>query len=144
LKWLAIAVLVAACGGDKEEETTPPGEKAGSDPGSAKDAKPKDSAARKALVEAWRVAGLPSTELKTASAFGKDCAATTVNNIDVVVCEHPNADEAKKAEAEALTWIGNTTGAAWVSGTLVIAAADRKKVEKTGKTINALMKSTPK
>jgi hypothetical protein len=82
--------------------------------------------------------------MRTASAFGKDCVGTTVNNVDVVICEHPSADEAKKAEAEALTWVGNTTGAAWVSGTLVIAAADRKKADKTGKTINVLMKSTPK
>jgi hypothetical protein len=103
------------------------------------------SEAKKSLVEAWKKAGLTPSELTTAEkGFGKDCNSTTVNKVDVVVCEFSSEDEAKKAEAPGLEWVGTTTGAAWTAGPLVIAVADRKKADANGKTINQLMKSTPK
>ncbi len=98
---------------------------------------------RGAVVEAWKKSGLTAT-LAAGSGFGKDCSIGTVDKIDVVICEYGSADEAKQAEQPGLEWVGTTTGAAWASGSLVIAVADRKKSDPHGKTINQLMKSSPK
>jgi hypothetical protein len=145
VKWLAIVLLVAAC--DKDEATTTEATGSATKPteGSAKEpVVAKESEARKALVDAWKTAGLTVTDMKSSTAFGKNCEAGAVNKVEVVICDLGSADEAKKAEAAGLTWVGGTTGAAWVSGQLVIAVADRKKADINGKTINQLMKSTPK
>jgi hypothetical protein len=142
VKWLVLVLALGAC--DKDEGVT-------SDPGTAgSGVAPKvvvvepDSPPRAALVGAWKTAGLILTDVKSSTAFGKDCKAGTVNKVEVVVCDLGSADEAKKAEAAGLAWVGNTTGAAWVSGSMVIAVADRKQADVNGKTINRLMKSTPK
>lgn len=140
--WILMGVLVGVPACSKDE-----GGSAGGDTSGAKtteEAKPL-SDAKKSLVEAWKKAGLTPAEMTAATgAFGKDCNSTTINKLEVVVCELPSADEAKKAEAQGLEWVGTTTGAAWTAGPLVIAVADRKKADATGKTINQLMKSTPK
>ena len=52
--------------------------------------------------------------------------------------------EAKAAEDAGLVWVGETTGAAQARGTLLIAAADRRKSDPSGRTINQLMKLAPK
>jgi hypothetical protein len=95
------------------------------------------------VVDAWKKEGLTAT-LAAGSGFGKDCSTGTVDKLEVVICEYGSADEAKKAEQPGLDWVGTTTGAAWASGSLVIAVADRKKSDPHGKTINQLMKSAPK
>jgi hypothetical protein len=76
--------------------------------------------------------------------IGKDCTSGTVNNIDVVMCQFASAGDAKTGEKAGWTWVGETTGTAWTSGTVVIAAADRKAADKSGKTMNQLMKLAPK
>ncbi|MBA2543879.1 MAG: hypothetical protein H0V17_29815 [Deltaproteobacteria bacterium] len=136
--WIILGVLagVPACGKDEPAAT--------GEPGSTTAKAGEMSDAKKSLVEAWKKAGLTPSEMTGSTAFGKDCNAATVNKVDVVVCEFPSDDEAKKAEQPGLDWVGSTTGAAWVSGPLVIAVADRKKADVNGKTINQLMKSTPK
>jgi hypothetical protein len=129
---LSIA-LVLGCGGKSDEAET----KAGDKPGTP--------TARDAAIEAWKKAGLTASAMTPASvAFGKDCQSGTVNNVDVLVCVYASPAEAKAAEPPALEWVGGTTGAKWSSGSLLVAAADRRKADPSGRTINQLMKLTPK
>lgn len=139
--WIVLGVLVGipACGG-KDEAASPEGTSGTK----ATDDKPKAlSEAQQSVVDAWKKDGHEAS-LKAAAGFGKDCAAGTIDKLDVVICQYGNADEAKKAEQPGLDWVGTTTGAAWASGSVVIAVADRKKADPHGKTINQLMKSAPK
>ena len=115
-----LLVIVAACG------------KAG----------PAEPSSRDALVAGWKQAGLTLSELKaTQSPIGKDCQLGAVNNVDVMVCSFATPDDAKAAQNAALHWVGDTTGAAQAHGTLVIAVADRKKADPSGKTINQILKA---
>jgi len=139
--WIVLGVLVGvpACG--KDEGVTA---SEGTSSGKTEEAKAM-SEAQQSVVDAWGKAGLKASAMTaSATAFGKNCSAGTIDKIEVVICEYGNADEAKKAEKPGLDWVGGTTGAAWASGSLVIAVADRKKSDPQGKTINQLMKSTPK
>jgi len=56
----------------------------------------------------------------------------------------PSPAEAKAAEDPALTWIGETTGAAQAHGAALIVLADRKKADPNGRMINKLLKLAPK
>ena len=105
---------------------------------------PTGSGARDTVVDAWKKGGLEVSEMKTATApVGKDCAQGTVNKVDVLVCNFTTPDEAKKAEDLGLQWVGDTTGMSQAKGSLVIAAADRKKADPNGKTINQIFKLVP-
>ena len=98
-----------------------------------------------AVIAAWKAGGLaPSafTAVKD-SPVGKDCKAGTVNNVDVMVCTYPTADAAKAAQDLGLQWVGDTTGIATPKGPLLILAADRKKADPKGDTINKLVKLAP-
>ncbi len=93
------------------------------------------------LVESWKTAGLTPSALTAATvAFGKDCKSGTVNNIDVIVCTYGSAAEAKAAEPAALEWVGGATGSSWSKGSVLVAVADRRKADPSGRTINQLMK----
>jgi len=119
---LALALALAACGKGGGVATTGPG-------------------ARDALLDAWKKGGLsPSAFTASQSPIGKDCAAGTVNNVDVIVCQFATPDDAKKAEDAGLQWVGDTTGAAHALGSLVIGVADRRKADPSGRTINQLFK----
>ncbi len=99
---------------------------------------------RDGLVEAWKKAGLtPSPMTAAAVSFGKDCQSGTVNSVDVIVCVYPSEGDAKAAEKAGLEWVGSTTGAAWSKGSVLVAAADRRKADPSGRTINQLMKLAP-
>lgn len=112
--------------------------------GCGKDA-PTGAAARDAAVAAWKAGSLQVSALTVATVpMGKDCQSGTVGAIDVVVCVYPTPAEAKAAEDAGLAWVGDTTGAAQARGTLLIAAADRRKSDPSGRTINQLMKLAPK
>jgi hypothetical protein len=103
------------------------------------------NASRDALIAAWKAGGLaPSafTAVKD-SPVGSDCQAGTVNNVDVMVCSYPTADAAKAAQDLGLKWVGDTTGIATPKGPLLIVAADRKKADPKGDTINKLVKLAP-
>ncbi len=136
---LGVLAGVPACS-KEEAATTSEGTAKTSD---SPEAAAKLSEKRVAVIDAWKKSGLTAT-LATGAGFGKDCSIGNVDKIDVVICEYGSADEAKKAEQPGLEWVGTTTGAAWSSGSLVIAVADRKKSDPHGKTINQLMKSSPK
>lgn len=101
--------------------------------------------ARAAVLEAWRQGGLaPSAMAPATVAFGKDCQSGTVGNVDVLVCVYPSPAEAKAAEAGGYEWVGGTTGNVTVTGAVLIAIADRRKADPSGRTINQLMKLAPK
>ncbi len=105
---------------------------------------PTGSGARDTVIDAWKKGGLEVSEFKTAQApIGKDCSQGTVAKVDVVVCSFASTDEAKKAEDLGLQWVGDTTGMSQAKGSLVIAAADRKKADPNGKTINQIFKLVP-
>ena len=127
MRALAIVLIVAACGkGD------------GTGGGSA-------STPRDAVLAAWKAGGLaPSPFAAVAtSPVGKDCAAGTVNNVDVLVCNFATADEATAAVDAGLKWVGDTTGISQPKGTVLIVAADRKKADPSGTTLNKLTKLAP-
>ena len=108
--------------------------------GCGKDA-PAGDAARNAVLDAWKKDGLAASKLTPATTpVGKDCQAGTVGAIEVMSCVYPTDAEAKAAQDVGLTWVGETTGLAQVRGTVLIALADRKKSDPSGKTINRLIK----
>ncbi len=134
MRWLVVLALV----GCSKDDTSAVGNAAAS-------AVEGESGPRADLVDAWKKGGLTLSALQPAKAsFGTDCKAGTVGAIDVLVCVYPSAKEAKAAEDAALTWVGDTTGAAQAHGSMVIAVADRKKSDPNGKTINQLLKLAPK
>jgi len=125
---LAILFVVAACG------------KGGDGGGSAAGATPRDG-----VLDAWKKAGLAPSAFTAAqnSPVGKDCAQGSVNNIDVLVCNFASEAEATAAVDAGLKWVGDTTGISTPKGTVLVVAADRKKADPSGTTINKLMKTSP-
>jgi hypothetical protein len=108
--------------------------------GCGKDA-PKGNAARDAVVDAWKKDGLVASKLAPLTTpVGKDCQAGTVGAIDILLCVYPTDAEAKAAKDAGLAWVGETTGLAEPRGTVLVAIADRKKSDPSGKTINRLIK----
>lgn len=132
---LAAAALAAATAGCSKDEGK------GGAPANAPSASSRDG-----VLETWRKGGLaPSAFTAATVAFAKDCQSGTVNGIDVLVCELPSEAEAKAAEEPGLQWVGETTGIARAAGKLLIAAADRRKADPSGRTLNQLTKLlTPK
>lgn len=116
----ALLALVAACG----KSSDPP----------AADVGPKEAA-----VAAWQKDGMTVGPLAT-SPVGADCATTVADKIDVLVCSYPTPDDAKHSADAMLKWVGDTTGSSQAIGSLVVAAADRHKVDASGRTINRLFK----
>jgi len=139
--WVAALVVaaLAACGG-KDDAGTAEGKAVEGD----KPAEAAVPAAAKTVVEAWKDGDVAASDLTAGKAFGDRCATGTVDKLDIAICEFDNPKAAKAAEKQGYEWVGPTTGTAWVSGSLVIAVADRKKADPTGKTINRLMKLAPK
>lgn len=120
-----IFVIAAAAGCSKEEGK--PGAPAAS--------------SRDGVLEAWKQGGLaPSAFAAATVAVGKDCRSGTVNGVDVLLCEFPSDAEAKAAEEPGLAWVGDATGISRAAGKVLIAAADRRKADPSGKTINQLTK----
>lgn len=127
---LLIAALLVGCGGKDE----------GGAAGGSGD-KPAASEAFAPTLEAWKEGGLEASALTPATVdIGKACQTGTVKNLDVVLCELGSEDEAKAAEAKAWAWVGSTTGTAWVKEKIVVAVADRRKADPSGRTINQLRK----
>jgi len=100
---------------------------------------------RDAVTSAWKKGGMTLSPLTAATVtVGKDCQSGTVGAIDVLLCVYPTPAEAKAAEESGLGWVGEATGAAQAAGTVLIAVADRRKSDPSGRTINQLMKLAPK
>jgi hypothetical protein len=132
--------------GCSKAETPPEPAKTTEAAAADKPAEPTKAAAvpRDVIVDAWKKGGLEPSALTAAEvAVGKDCKSGTVNNVDVVLCQFGTADEAKAAEKAGLEWVGATTGAAWASKAVLVAVADRRKADPSGRTINQLMKLAP-
>jgi hypothetical protein len=92
------------------------------------------------VIAAWKKGGLePSAFTAAKTDVGKDCATGTVNKVDVLLCTFGSEKEAKEAEDKGLQWVGDTTGASQAQGAVLIVAADRKKADPSGKTINQLL-----
>lgn len=121
--WIAIAVACAcACGkgGDKADS-------------------PRDK-----VLAAWKAGGLaPSAFTSAQTPVGSDCAEGMVSGLDVLICVFHSATEAQTAEDKGLDWVGSNTGSSQAKGMTLIAVADRKKADPSGKTINQLMKLAP-
>jgi hypothetical protein len=132
-----LIILIAACSKDEGGS----GEAKPTEGASPVEAAP---AAITAVVDAWKKGGLSPAELTAAKGFGDQCRGSSVDKVEVVLCDFGKADDAKKAEKAGFDWVGDTTGAAWTSGSVVVAVADRKKADPNGKTINKLMKLSPK
>ena len=104
-----------------------------------------DGGSRAGVIAAWKKGGLsPSPFTAATVTVGKDCQTGTVGAIDVLLCVYPTVAEAKAAEESGLAWVGETTGTAQASGSVLIAIADRRKSDPSGRTINQLMKLAPK
>lgn len=100
---------------------------------------------RDVVFDAWTAGGLAVSPFEAAKTqVGQDCRRGKVASLDVLVCTYSSSDAAKTAEVAAYRWVGDTTGAAQVRGSLLIAVADRVNSDPNGKTINQLMKLAPK
>lgn len=131
MRAILLAVLATAC--------------SKADDGKAAPKAVEGAGARDAIVAAWKTGGLTPSPMTAASVgFGKDCQSGTVNNIDVMVCVYPTAAEAQAAREPGLGWVGEATGTSITSGSAMIAIADRRKADASGRTINQLMKLAPK
>jgi len=105
----------------------------------------KSSSPRDAVIDAWKADKLEPSALTAAQvAFGKDCQSSTVEGIDVLLCNFASPAEAKAAEDPGLAWVGSATGASQARGAALIVLADRKKSDPNGRTINRLLKLAPK
>ena len=124
LLWFMPALALAACGKG----------------GDAAKGGPRD-----AVIEAWKADKLTPSPLAPATVpFAKDCQTTSVESVDVLLCNFASPAEAKAAEEPGLAWVGTVTGASQARGAALIVVADRKKADPNGRTINRLMKLAPK
>ena len=104
-----------------------------------------DDGPRGDVIAAWKKGGLTPSPLTPAQVpVGKDCQTGTVGAVDVLLCVFPSNAEAKAAEDAGLGWVGDTTGAAQASGKVLIAVADRRKADPSGRTINQMLKLAPR
>ena len=96
---------------------------------------------RDKVLAAWKKGGLTPSPMTAATvSVGKDCQTGTVNSVDVLVCQYATPEEAKAAESKGLEWVGDATGMAQSAGKVLVSAADRRKADPTGRTINQVMK----
>jgi len=123
MRWLLVIAALVGCSKDEGKPGAP------------------TAGARDEVIEAWKQGGLaPSAFAAATVPVGKDCKSGTVNNVDVLLCEFPSETEAKAAEDQGLAWVGETTGISRAAGKILIVAADRRKADPSGKTINQLTK----
>ena len=100
----------------------------------------KGPSSKDGVIEAWKKGGLePSAFADAKTDIGKSCSSGTVNKVDVLLCTFSSEKEAKEAEDKGLQWVGDNTGASQAQGEILIVAADRKKADPSGKTINQLL-----
>jgi hypothetical protein len=100
---------------------------------------------RAPILDAWKSGGLAPSALEVAKTdVGVDCKSGVVHAVELMLCVYPTTEEATAAHDKGLAWVGDATGAAKVSGKVLVVVADRRKVDPSGKTINQLLKLTPK
>jgi hypothetical protein len=95
-----------------------------------------------AVLDTWKQAGLTVSAFTPADghAVGGTCQSGTVGGVDVVLCSFKDAAAAKKAEDAGYVTVGETTGVSIAQGTMLLIAADRRKVDPSGRTINQMAK----
>jgi hypothetical protein len=139
MRALHLVVLLgalAAC--SKSEGFAGGGDKAAASPTEG------DDGPRADVLAAWKKGGLtPSAMTPAQVPVGKDCQTGTVGAVDVLLCVFPSNAEAKAAEDAGLGWVGDTTGAAQAAGKVLVAVADRRKADPSGRTINQMLKLAP-
>lgn len=100
---------------------------------------------RDAIIAGWKKAGLTVSAMTPdkSGAIGADCVTGTVNGVDVALCTFPKPEDAAAAKDKAYAWIGNNvpTGSALVSARTLLAVADRKSADPSGRTINTITKT---
>jgi len=107
--------------------------------------KPASGGPRDTVIEAWKAAKLtPSAMTPATVTFAKDCQSGTAEGVDVLLCNFASAAEAKAAEDQGNTWVGQATGTSQAHGAALVVLADRRKTDPSGRTINRLMKLAPK
>jgi hypothetical protein len=123
ISWIATALLCGACSKDEGKPAAPSAD------------------SREAVIEAWQKGGLQPSPLTVATvAFGKDCKSGTVSSIDVLVCQYGSAADAKAAEEPGYAWVGDATGISRAADKVLVVAADRRKADPSGRTLNQLTK----
>ncbi|CAM4482040.1 MULTISPECIES: hypothetical protein [Myxococcus] len=95
------------------------------------------------VVDAWKAAGESPSAFTDAGEKlpGGKCQAGKVSGLDATVCVFESAEKAQQAEEAAWSLIGNSVGAAAVSGKMMLVIADPKKEDPSGRRLNALVKA---
>ena len=94
------------------------------------------------VIDAWKQAGLTVSAFTPADgkAVGGECSSGTVGGVDVVLCSFDDSAAAKKAEDAGYATVGSNTGVSLSNGSMLLIAADRRKADPSGRTINQLSK----
>jgi hypothetical protein len=117
---LVIALFATACGSDKPT-------------GSAD-----------AVLAGWTEAGLePASFTDGKSLAGGKCRQGSVSAMETILCEFPDENAAKKAEADGLAFVGSdmNAGVSLAQGKLLLVVADRKSTDPNGKRLNQIAKT---
>ncbi|HTJ44622.1 MAG TPA: hypothetical protein VL463_21100 [Kofleriaceae bacterium] len=95
-----------------------------------------------AVLDTWKQAGLTVSAFTPADGktVGGQCQSGTVGGVDVELCNFADASAAKKAEDRGLSIVGETTGVSIAQGSMLLIAADRRKADPSGRTINQIAK----
>ena len=99
---------------------------------------------RDAVVAGWNKAGLTVSAMTPdkSGAIGPDCTTGTVSGVDVALCVFAKPEDATAAKPKGLVWgIGATTGLSLAQANLVLAIADRRAADPSGRTINTIAKT---
>lgn len=133
---LAMLALALAPGCSKKEAAVKKEDK-------AEDTKAGPAFAR--TTGALKSAGFTVSAFEQAAARpyeAQKCSRGEVDKLDVLLCEYGSDAAAESAEKKVLQFFGGAvTGAVRRAGTVVLAVADRKKIDVQGKTINKLLKA---
>ncbi|WP_342381893.1 hypothetical protein NVS55_07725 [Myxococcus stipitatus] len=95
------------------------------------------------VVAAWKAAGeSPSAFADVGEKLpGGKCQAGKVSGLDATVCVFESQEKARQAEEGGWKLVGNSVGAAAVSGKMVLVVADSRKEDPSGRRLNALVKA---
>ncbi len=101
----------------------------------------KAPATQDGVFKNWKEAGLEVgafAQTDSAPYGGGSCQAGQVAGLDVTLCQHAEPKQADAVKEQALKKVGNATGYALSQGKWVLVVADRKKVDRNGKSMNRL------
>jgi hypothetical protein len=103
-----------------------------------------DSSPSAAALDAWKEAGLEPTSFADAdpAALGaRQCQEGKVNGVYVTLCQFPDRAAAAKAKTAGLAKAGDTTVVALARGSQLMIAADKDKIDPSGRTVNKLSRA---